>query len=134
MRFGLVWLTIGVLAAACGEAPTTATTPQLVDSPSPVASASPTPAAQPFVLSGSGSKVTAKVAITKGTYTIAWTAKPNGYFGVTGKNLDSGDGGTIINEIAPTTGSTLFDASGGTYVFQVEGSGLTWSLTFTPLK
>ena len=48
--------------------------------------------------------VTAKVAVTEGTYTIAWTAKPDGYFGVTGRNLDSGEGGQIINEIAPTSG------------------------------
>jgi hypothetical protein len=138
---------LGVLVStACGAPPTPAVVPHAaptaVYAPTAAPTVQPTAApAQAVTITGQGSKVTDQYDFTAGNYKVTWSATPSGYFRVHGFNKAGGDG-PLISEIAPTTGQTVFQALGGTYYFQIEGSAapsesvdgkLSWSIRFDPI-
>jgi hypothetical protein len=87
-------------------------------------------AAAPQTFSGTGSKVTGHFNLQKKAYKVSWSAQggPSNfavYIRGTGKNL-------LVNEIPPnpSSGETVFDSGGGDFFLEVEGSTLTWTITF----
>jgi hypothetical protein len=99
--------------------------------PIPTVTPTPTPeVVQPITLSGTGSKVLDPIEVPKGFWRVSWKADGRSNFAV---KVHGQQDTLLVNEILPnpSSGEAALDSAGGRFVFEVQASQATWTITVT---